>query len=211
MINQTTILETLSYLLGENSVPTSSVVDSRKRFIQHTLEEIYRAYPWTFAQGTATLTFSSGLATMPADFDSQHKVYSYFTDGSDQTVVTEINVGDQDMWQTGDYKFWIEPLDETTYLLKTKDTNYTDLVIKYQKEVPTINASVYTAFPDANTVALGARRYVKLGQNPDADISQDEALFQKRLTENIAAQQLGRPLKRNRKIYYANNYRLGAE
>ena len=211
MINQTTILETLSYLLGENSVPTSSIVDSRKRFIQHTLEEIYRSYPWTFAQGTATLTFSAGLATMPADFDSQQKVYSYFTDGDLQTTVTEINVGDQDMWETGDYKFWIEPLNETTYLLKTKDTNYTDLVIKYQKQVPSINATVYTAFPDAMTVALGARRYVKLGQNPDADISQDEALFQKRLTENIAAQQLGRPLKRNRKIYYANNYRLGAE
>lgn len=211
MINQTTILETLSYLLGENSVPTSSIVDSRKRFIQHTLEEIYRAYPWTFAQGTATLTFSGGLATMPSDFDSQQKVYSYFTNGDQQTTVTEINVGDQDMWETGDYKFWIEPLDETTYLLKTKDNNYTDLTIKYQKQVPTINASIATPFPDAMTVALGARRYVKLGQNPDADISQDEALFQKRLTENIAAQQLGRPLKKNRKIYYANNYRLGAE
>jgi hypothetical protein len=211
MINQTTILETLSYLLGENSVPTSSIIDSRKRFIQHTLEEIYRSYPWTFAQGTATLTFASGLATMPSDFDSQQKVYSYFNNGDQQTTVTEINVGDQDMWETGDYKFWIEPLDETTYLLKTKDNNYTDLTIKYQKQVPTINASIATPFPDAMTIALGARRYVKLGQNPDADISQDEALFQKRLTENIAAQQLGRPLKKNRKIYYANNYRLGAE
>jgi len=211
MINQTTILETLSYLLGENSVPTSSIIDSRKRFIQHTLEEIYRSYPWTFAQGTATLSFSAGLATMPSDFDAQQKVYSYFNTGNLETNVVEINVGDQDMWQDGDYKFWIEPLNETTYLLKTKDTNYTDLTIKYQKQVPTINATVYTPFPDAMTVALGARRYVKLGQNPDADISQDEALFQKRLTENIAAQQLGRPLKRNRKIYYANNYRLGAE
>lgn len=211
MINQTTILETLSYLLGENTVPTSSIIDSRKRFIQHTLEEIYRSYPWTFAQGTATLTFSAGLATMPSDFDSQQKVYSYFNNGDQQTTVTEINVGDQDMWETGDYKFWIEPLDETTYLLKTKDNNYTDLTIKYQKQVPTINASIATPFPDAMTIALGARRYVKLGQNPDADISQDEALFQKRLTENIAAQQLGRPLKKNRKIYYANNYRLGAE
>ena len=211
MINQTTILETLSYLLGENTVPTSSIIDSRKRFIQHTLEEIYRSYPWTFAQGTATLIFASGLATMPSDFDSQQKVYSYFNNGDQQTTVTEINVGDQDMWETGDYKFWIEPLDETTYLLKTKDNNYTDLTIKYQKQVPTINASIATPFPDAMTIALGARRYVKLGQNPDADISQDEALFQKRLTENIAAQQLGRPLKKNRKIYYANNYRLGAE
>ena len=63
MINQTTILETLSYILGENSVPTSAIVDSRKRFVQKTLEEVYRSYPWTFSQGTATLSISAGLAT----------------------------------------------------------------------------------------------------------------------------------------------------
>lgn len=211
MINQTTILETLSYLLGENSVPTSAIVDSRKRFIQKTLEEVYRSYPWTFSQGTVTLSIASGTATMPSNFDAQHKATAYFFTGDIQTEVREINVADQELFRQNDYKYWLEPQTDGTYLLKTKDNTYSSVVVRYQQEVPSVNATVYTPFQDDLTLALGARRYVKLGQNPDADISQDEALFQKRLSENIAAVQISRPLKRNRKIYYANNYRLGEE
>jgi len=209
MINQTQIMETLSYLLGENNVPTSSVATSRKNFIQRTLEEIYKAYPFPFAQANVTLTFSSGTATLPSDFDAQHKIYAYFYNGDTQTELREVNIGDSDMWNDYDYKFWVEHIADGTFAVKTKDTGYSTAVVSYQVIPPTINASVYTPFPDQMTVALGARRYVKLGQNPDADISQDEALFQKRLNENIAAYQTNRPLKRRRAIYKANNYRLG--
>lgn len=209
MVNQTQALETLSYLLGENNVPTSSVITSRKNFLQRTLEEIYRAHPWNFAKANATLTFASGIATLPTDFDAQHKIYSYFYNGQIQTELREINVGDSDMWEDNDNKFWVEHISDGTYAVKTKDTNYTDAVVYYQTVAPTINASIYTPFPDQMTLALGARRYVKLGQNPDADISQDEALFQKRLNENIAASQVNRPLRKHRSIYKANNYRMG--
>lgn len=202
-------METLSYLLGENNVPTSSVATSRKNFIQRSLEEVYRAYPWTFAKTTATLNFSSGTATLPTDFDAQHKVYAYFYNGDTQTELREINIGDSDMWRDYDYKFWIEHITNGTYAVKTKDTQYSTAVITYQVIAPTINATVYTPFTDQMTIALGARRYVKLGQNPDADISQDEALFQKRLNENIAASQVNRPLRKHRSIYRANGYRLG--
>ena len=202
-------METLSYLLGENNVPTSSVSTSRKNFIQRTVEEVYRAYPWTFAKTTATLTFASGTATLPADFDVQHKLYAYFYNGDTQTALTEVNVGDSDWYQDYDYKFWVEHIADGVYAIKTKDTSYTSATVKYQTIAPTISATVYTPFSDQMTLALGARRYVKLGQNPDADISQDEALFQKRLNENISAQQVNRPLKKHRSIYKANNYRMG--
>jgi hypothetical protein len=202
-------METLSYLLGENNVPTSSVATSRKNFIQRTLEEVYRAYPWSFSKETATLNFSSGLATLPSDFDAQHKIYSYFYNGDTQTELREINIGDSDMWQDYDYKFWVEHVADGTFVVKTKDTGYTTAVVTYQALPPTISPTVYTPFLDQMTLALGARRYVKLGQNPDADISQDEALFQKRLNENIAATQVNRPLRKHRSIYRANGYRLG--
>lgn len=209
MINQTDIMETLSYMLGENNVPTSSVATSRKNFIQRTLEEVYRAYPWPFAQATATLSFDNGTATLPANFDIQHKVYAYFYNGDTQTALSEINVGDSDWYRDYDYRFWIENIADNTYAIKTKDTGYSSAVVKYQTAPPVINATVYTPFSDQTTIALGARRYVKLGQNPDADISQDEALFQKRLNENMAAQQVNRPLRKHRSIYKANSYRLG--
>jgi hypothetical protein len=208
MINQTQALTTLTYLMGERSVP-STALEGRQNFIQRTLEEVYRAYPWAFASATATLSVSSGLATLPSNFDDQHKVYAYFYSGDNQYEVKEINFGDQDLYQTGDNKVWLETDNNGTFFAKTKDTTYDTLVVKYQTQAPEINSTVYTPFNDQLTIALGAKRYVKMGQNPDADVSQDEALFQKRLNENIAASQVNRPLRRNRKIYEANGYRLG--
>lgn len=202
-------METLSYLLGENTVPTSGIATSRRNFLQRTLEEVYRAYPWPFAAANVTLSVSGGTATMPTDFDWQHKVYAYFYSGDVQTGLEEINIGDSDMYVANQYKFWLEPIDEQTYVIKTKDTVYDTAIVKYQAQPPVINASVYTPFNDAMSLALGARRYVKLGQNPDADILQDEALFQKRLNENISAVQVNRPLRKGRRIYNANGYRLG--
>lgn len=209
MVTQTDVMETLSYLLGERSVP-STAVENRKNFIQRTLEEIYRAYPFPFASATATVAVASGVATLPTDLDDQHKLNAYFYDGDTQTDLVEINGADQDKFIDGDFKFWIEPVTGTnTFTLRTKDTNYSTVYIDYQTVAPTINASIGTPFRDTMTIALGARRYVKLGQNPDADIAQDEALYQKRLNENIASVQISRPLRRNRKLYYSNNYRLG--
>ena len=208
MVTQTQALTTLSYLLGENSVPTSSVLDSRKNFLQNTLNEIYRAYPWSFAATNATLTFSGGVATLPANFDYQHKIYGYFYNGDTQTMLEEINIGDSDMYVQGQYKFWIEYIANDRFQIKTKDNTYTTAVVSYQTTVPTFS-STDTPFNDANIIALGAKRYVKASENPDADISQDEALFQKRLNEAIAAVQVNRPLRKHRSVYAANNYRLG--
>jgi hypothetical protein len=70
------------------------------------------------------------------------------------------------------------------------------VVVKYQSKAPTVSTSVYTPYPSKNTIALGSRRYVKMSQNPDADISQDEALFQQRLGQDIAAHQIAQPRKK---------------
>lgn len=207
MLSLDNIMLTLAYLQGERQVPNSGV-EGRKDFIQSTLEEVHRAYPWTYASALATLTITSSTATLPTNLDSQHKVYAYYFDGDTQKEVREINQGDSDMYQDGDIKIWLEPLSDGNFVLKTKDTNYSTIIVKYQSKAAVL-ASANTAFPDKMTLALGARRYIKQSQNPEADTSQDEALFQARLAENIAAQQLARPLRRARKVYHANNYRLG--
>jgi len=208
MIGQTEILNTLTYLMGERSVP-STALEGRKDFIQRSLEEVYRAYPWSFASVKTTLTLAGGLATLPSDFDDQHKIYAYFYTGDNQYQVSEVNIGDGDMYEDGSHKFWLETDNLGTYTINTKDSSYTDLTVKYQKLAPTLSDSVDTPFPDRLVIALGAKRYVKMGQNPDADVSQDEALFQKRLNENIAAAQVNRPLRKHRAVYKANGYHLG--
>lgn len=202
-------MTTLSYLLGERTIP-STATENRKDFIQRTLEEIYRAYPFPFASATATLAVVGGTATLSSNIDWQHQVTAYFYDGDTQKDVREINQADQDKFVAGDNVFWLAPIANTDdFTLNTKDNTYDYIITRYQTVPPEVNASIGTPFTDIMTIALGARRYVKLGQNPDADIAQDEALFQKRLSENIASTQINRPLRKNRKLYYANGYRLG--
>lgn len=207
MTTQNQIMLTLTYLMGENSIPPTST-EGRKDFIQRTLEEIYRAYEWPFAGAKTTLTFTNGSAAMPSDFDMQHKIYAYFYQGDNQHEVREINIGDSDEYVAGDNKVWLEYDGVGGYTLNTKDS-LANITIKYSMLAPVLSSTVNTPFPDVMSIALGAKRYVKLGQNPDADISQDETLFSKRLNENIAATQVNRPNPKHRSIYKANGYRLG--
>lgn len=194
--------------MGESAVPPTAATP-RKNFIQKSLNEVYRAYEWPFASAKETLTLTNGSATLPTDFDAQHKIYAYFYNGDNQYEVKEINIGDSDQFMDGDNKIWVETDGSGGFTINTKDTSYTSLTVKYQTLPPTLSDVVSTPFPDDMVIALGAKRYVKMGQNPDADVSQDEALFQKRLNENIAATQVNRPLRKHRSVYNANGYRLG--
>lgn len=195
--NQTDILTTLAYLMGETTV-SSSTTSTRGDFIQDTIREAYAAHPWRFARANATLTISSGVATLPTTYDDSHAAFFKYADSSEFRIDT-ISPSDSVDVEDGDRAAWIETLsDGTTYVFKTKDTNYTTVAMRYQTVAPTVNASIATPYPDKMTLALGARRFVKLGQNPDADISQDEAIFAKRLAANIATHQVPAPRKRRR-------------
>lgn len=206
---QTDYLLTLAYLMGENTVQSSTTA-SRGQFIQSTLEEVYRAYRWPFASTRATLNVSGGVASLPSTFDYSHGIEAYFYSGSTQIPLEPIHEYDQTDWDINDYRHWLTSQADGSYLLNTKDTQYGSLVAKFQTKAPVVNATIAAPFEDAMTIALGARRYIKLSQNPDADISQDEALFQKRLRENIAAAQVSSPKRRLRFISQARGYRIGA-
>lgn len=195
--NQTDILTTLAYLMGERTV-NSTTSTARADFIQDTLREAYAAHPWRFARSNATLSISAGIATLPTSYDDNHAAFFKFENGSEFRV-DPIDPNDSIDVEDGDRAVWIEALDDgATYVMKTKDTDYTTVAVRHQTVAPTLNATVATPYPDKMTLALGARRFVKLGQNPDADISQDEAIFAKRLAANIATHQVPAPRKKRR-------------
>lgn len=200
-------LLTLAYLMGERTVQNTTS-SQRTNFIQKSLEEIYRSYKWPFATSRVSIAVAGGVASLPSTFDYQHGVEAYFYQGDTQTGLDVIEESDQPGWNEGDYKVWLQAQSDGTYLLRTKDV-IDNVTVQFQQKAPAVGPSVYTPFDDDLTVALGARRYVKLSQDPNADISQDEDLFQKRLTENIAAVQIGNPKRRIRFISNANGYRLG--
>lgn len=197
-INQSDILTTLAYLLGERSVNATTSAP-RADFVQQTLVEAYQAYPWRFARTNATLTISNGIATLPTDYDDSHLAHVKFNNG----VETELDLVDPDDAEDlndGDRATWIEAVGDDVFVIKTKDADVTTALVRYQKKAPVLDSSgtVVTPYPNKMTIALGARRYVKLGQNPDADISQDEKIFQNKLSQDIAFQQVNAPRKRRK-------------
>lgn len=193
---QSGLLTTLAYLMGERTVNATTSAP-RGDFLQKTLEECYSAYPWKFARTTATLTVASQIATLPTTYDNAHPLHvSYFDSSSNEHVLDEIDLADRDKVADGDLAYWLTAQSDGSFLLNTKDTAATQVVVDYQQVAPTISDSVGTPYPSGMTLALGARRFVKLGQNPDADISQDQALFEKYLNNDIAGEQVPHARKR---------------
>ncbi len=197
-INQSEILTTLAYLLGERSVNATTSAP-RADFVQQTLVEAYQAYPWRFARTNATLTISNGIATLPTNYDDSQPTHVKFNNG----VETELDLVDPDDGEdleNGDRAAWIETVADDVFVIKTKDADVTTALVRYQKKPPVLDSAgtVVTPYPNKMTIALGARRYVKLGQNPDADISQDEKVFQNKLSQDIAFQQVNAPRKRRK-------------
>jgi hypothetical protein len=207
---QTDFMTELSYLLGERTVPSTGT-DGRKAFIQDSLNDIYKMWPWRFAEAIATLTVASGLASLPSDLTLNHDLYvKYFgSDGVTATDLELVDAGDQESVNTGDSKYWITSYgNDGNYLLNTKEV-ISSVVVKYQRKAPTLAASVGTPWGDKMAIALGARRYYRISQDPEADISQDEALFQKRVEESISAQQMASPRKRRKSAQSISGFSTG--
>jgi hypothetical protein len=192
---QDDILLTLSYLRGERSVPANSI--GRKEFIQQALHEVHAAYPWKFAEVNATLSLSAGIATMPSGLTLEHEIS--VVDKSTTTFIPyqEVDSRDDALVATGDPAWWITPLGNDLFQFNSL-SSASALSIKYQGVEPTINASITTQYPDRLTIALGANRFVKLSEDPDADLSQDDAMFSNRLNQNIAAQNRNRAKRQRR-------------
>jgi hypothetical protein len=205
IIYQADILTTLAYLMGEKTV-NSSTSAPRADFIQSALDEAYGAFPWVFARTKSTITLASLVATLPSDYDARHEARAFLPDTSVSTFdgirLDPVNDMDNNQLVNGDRAMWIEPVDGgdgTRYVLKTRDSDLSSLYFRYQKTAPVLStASTGTPYPNKQTIALGARTFVKLGQNPDADVSQETKTFEKALAKDVAAYQVQAPRKRRR-------------
>ena len=198
-ISQSDVLLTLAYLMGERTVNQTTSVP-RADFIQQTLNEAYQAYPWRFATANATLAITSGIATLPSNLDISHQLYATYFSGDTEIRLEEIDPADKLDANDGDHQTWLTAQSDGTFLLNTKDSTPTSVVVRHQTLAPVLDSgsTVLSPYPNKMTIALGARRFVKLGQNPDADIAQDEDLFAKRLAKDVAAHQVPSPRKQRR-------------
>lgn len=198
-INQDDILSSLSYLKGENSVPTTNVA-GRKAFIQDTLDEIYEAHPWRFSHvaNVSIAVDASGIASLPSGLRFDHMVKVRFQPSGSEIEMDEIHTADRAQVDTTDDLYWIEHRGDAEYNFVTKHADVTHILVDYHHAAPTINASIGTPFPDKLTVALGANRWQKMAEDPQADISQDDVIFSNRLANNIAADNFNKPTRARR-------------
>lgn len=207
-VNQTDILQDMSYLLGEASIPTSGI-DDRKAFIQRGLERIARLYDFNemYAIATVSLTASGNtyVGTLPSDTaESPSMDVRVINSGSnDDYIFQQIPYQDRDTYQAGDYKYWLTG-SAKNYTMNTKD-NVGSVTVRYLQAAPTINGSVSTTFPSSIVIARAALVYYRQAENPLADISQDEALFQRELEEVMARQNRNNPVSRAKGIQELNN------
>lgn len=206
LYSQNDFLLTLAYLMGEKTV-NSSTSTSRGSFIQDALHDAYGAFPWPFARARTTLTLASNLATLPADFDPRHNSRAFIPGGDTAhdpgTRLDAVSDFDDYQVQDGDRAMWLElPTggDGTRYILRTKDSDVTSLAFRYQTVEPTLDSAntIKTPYPNKRTIALGARAYVKGGQDPNADISQELTTFDKAIANDLAQFQVQEPRKRRR-------------
>jgi hypothetical protein len=200
-VSQQTILQDLSYLLGETTVPTS--ISDREEYIQKALERIFRTYRFPMNVVVATIQENAGIGTLPTNvgqdglIDVREVNPGPFTDN----VYQQVSYQDSNNYSVGSYVYWLTGY-EGNYTIYTSETSGNDvnpvLTLMYTTSVPVINASINTNFPSSMALALGALKYYRLAEDPYTDVSPYENMFQMEMNEVIANVNRGRAQVRGR-------------
>ncbi len=203
-ITQTQVLQDLSYLLGESAIPNNGIED-RKTFIQRALERAYRLHDFPMNKVTATVALIGGTATLPSSAGQDSKL-----DVRDSNAVyDQIPYESQQSYARGSHKYWLEGYEGTgTYLIKSNDTDVT-LKVRFTTTTPLINGSVSTPFGSSMALARGALVYYRQSEDPQADISQDEAIFQQEVDEVWKRYRRSRPQRRTKDLHEASGTYVG--
>jgi hypothetical protein len=204
IVYQTDVMQDMSFLLGESSVPSTGT-DDRQRFIQRALDRVYRAYNWPMNKIAATLPMVGGIASLPANFhqDSNMDIRVVNPGVGDDNIFSQVGYDELDGYPTNQYRYRLSGY-EGAYLLESSEpTLTTTLNIYYETTSPIINASVGTPFPSSMCLARGALVYYRVAENPQADIAQEEYLFQQELDEVISQYNRSRPQPRAKTLHEA--------
>lgn len=208
-LSLTTVMSDLSYLLGETSVPATGTED-RQRFIQLALERAYRAYDFPFSKIMATVPMVNGIASLPTNVhqDSIMDIRIINPGKSDDNIFTGVPYGSLDSYPSGQYRYRLTGY-EGSYIFESSETGNGVLSIYYETTAPQINASVTTPFPSSMALARGALIYLRQAEDPQADVSQEEYLFQMELDEVISQYNRGRPQPRGKTLHESMGTYIG--
>lgn len=117
----------------------TAIIRARRKF--------YKEIPWSFLKNVATVTFSSGVATIPTDMDTTFDVQVYSYTGELKTEYKHVDVEDVDSY-TSDYPVFA--IDIEGGQLKTNLDGTVD--ITYQKEVSDTLSDVFVEPCDISAI-----------------------------------------------------------
>lgn len=168
--------------LGDD-VPSAGT-DQDLRLINNTMLQMCRRYKFGFARVEESITFASGVATLPSLFDKEYDLRY-----SDDVIFTKV-----DETQRGDgnlpYRYWITGDPQNYYKLNKADTTYDTLTVRYYKKPAQLAQNTdETFFPTSEPIALGAYWRKRRVDNPDIDTSQEQGAYEAAFSELVSADQ----------------------
>jgi hypothetical protein len=192
----------LANLLGEETV-SGSWPSSRDNAIQLGLERISRMYDFDFGRTTATAsTNASGVATLDNTVfrqDARMDVRIAVAGTGNDFVFQPVEQFEFDNYAQGNYRYYLATSDAGVMTLVTTEPSQT-LTITGSRVAPVLSATVSTNFPSAEIIANAALIFVRRGEDKDADIAPEDAIFRQSLGELVGAENRARAPRRARSL-----------
>lgn len=194
MVNQTDVFTDLSYLVGNDTIP-SPIPSNWGTFVQRALERISRAVDFDFGKVVATVSLTSGVGSLPTNARQSPDLDIRIVNSSqnDDYIFTQTTYEKFDSYTMGDYRYYVTTSQAGIQSITTTETNTPAVSVRYSLAAPTINASIATNFPSSMVIAKGALIYVREAEDKDADTGQEEAKFTNELEEVISAMERTQP------------------
>jgi len=122
-----TLLDIKKFVASQTGKSDWSVSDSKRdTIINHARREFYTTKRWTFLKKSATLTFSSGDASFPSDYNPTFdigQIYSY--SGTDKQEYTQVNLEDLSKYEQDSASYFVFALDIENSVIKSNQQSAT--------------------------------------------------------------------------------------
>lgn len=128
-----TLLNIKQFVAAQTGKTDWSVADSKRdTIINQARREFYSIRKWKFLKKSATLTFSSGEAAFPADYNPNFDIgqlYSY--SGTDKTRYSQVELEDLPRYDNDSASYFVYAIDYENSKIKSNQQSTTPTLVYY--------------------------------------------------------------------------------
>ena len=171
-----TIRKRTAYLRGETDYTTSTANTVINDHINYEIKEICNQFPFSWNLTSADLTLSSGVATMPTDYNPKWRIYDARIVGSnkmDDTKFSEIPIENRDDYQNTSVYWMTYDTTAETYIFNTPTQSGTVTIYYYFIPADLSADADVCLVPDGEAVAYGAASKMYIGDERNIELKKD--------------------------------------